>query len=141
MALFTHIYSRIFCYPTEDIRRVKDALLFIAFGEIIPDKINLHEIRVSSVSRTPVVIYELMLKEKHYINDFLEKIRRHISVSMLEKRIDNNCFLYLRFDKQKAYKKRICLSDAGDTIYCKGKIEAYPAKKPVAIEKLRDYFS
>ncbi len=141
MALFSHIYFRIFCYPTEEIHRVKDALLFVAFGETIPDEINLHEIQTSSVSKTPIFIYELMLKEKHHINDFLEKIHKHISVSKLEKRIDNKCFLYLRLDKQKAYKKRICFSDAGDTIYCKAKIQVYPTKKTVAIKKIRNYFS
>ena len=141
MALFTHIYFRIFCYPTEDAQRVTDALLFVAFGETIPNEINLHEMHASSESRTPVIVYELMLQDKDYIHNFEETIRKHLSVRNLEKRIDNKCFLYIRWDKQEAYKKSICVSDTGDTIYCKAKIQVYPAKKVMAVKKIREYFS
>jgi RNA binding exosome subunit len=141
MALFTHIYFRIFCYPTENIQRVKDALFFVAFEEIIPDEINLHEMQSSRESKTPVIVYELMLEDKQFINNFEEKIRKHMSVSYLEKRIDHKCFLYLRWNKQKAYIKKLCLSENGDTIYCKAKIEVYPAKKANAVKKLGKYFS
>ncbi len=141
MALFTHIYFRVFCYPTENIQRVKDALFFVAFGETIPEKTNLHEIQTSSESRTPVLVYELMLQDKHYLSKFVEKIHKHICVCNLEKRIDNKCFLYLRWNKQEAYKRKMCLSDTGDTIYCKAKIQVYPAKKAMAVKKIGDYFS
>jgi RNA binding exosome subunit len=64
-----------------------------------------------------------------------------VSLSYFEKRIDKKCFLYLRWNKQKAYKKKMCLSDAGDTIYCKAKIQVYPAKKAKAVKKVGEYFS
>ena len=141
MALFTHIYFRIFCYPTENIQAVKDALLFVAFEETIPNEIALHEMQSSRQPKTQVIVYELMLEAKQYIHNFEEKIRKNMSVSYLEKRIDYKCFLYLRWNKQKAYQKTLCLSDNGDTIYCKAKIEVYPAKKTKAIKKLGKYFS
>lgn len=140
MALFTHVYFRIFCYPTENIERIKDALLFVGFGETIPDEIDLHELNSSKESKTPVIVYELILEDKQHIYNFEKKICKHISISYLEERIDNKCFLYLRWDKQKAYKKNLCLSESGDTIYCKAKIQVYPAKKAIAVKKLGDYF-
>jgi RNA binding exosome subunit len=141
MDLFTHIYFRIFCYPTEDPQRVKETLLFAAFGETIPHEINYSETKTSSESKTPVIISEIVLKKNQYINEFFEKIQHHIDVDSLENRVDNKCFFYLRIDKQKAYKKIIQISDSGDSIYCKAKIRVYPAKRTEAVKKLRNYLA
>jgi len=48
-------------------------------------------------------------------------------------RIDESCRLYLRFDKQLAYRGELVLTDSGDAIHLKLKTAAFPAKREVAI--------
>jgi RNA binding exosome subunit len=46
----------------------------------------------------------------------------------IEKRVDDNCRFYLRFDKQAAYMGEVHLMESGDTIDVCAHIESYPAK-------------
>jgi len=49
-------------------------------------------------------------------------------------RIDDECCLHIRFDKQEAYKGIVKLAATPDTIAARIKLKAYPAKLEKAIE-------
>ena len=52
----------------------------------------------------------------------------------LSERVDENCYFYIRFDKQAAFQEQYELITHGDCIAIKSKIKAYPARKDIAIE-------
>ncbi len=94
----------------------------------------------------PVLILSNKIINKKEIKDFIEKLstlnnptRKRI-LYMLEDKIDEGGNLFLRFDKQRAYLGDLKVVDHGDSIHLKIKIEAYPAKKKVALKIARELF-
>ena len=55
-----------------------------------------------------------------------------------EPKVDENGNLFLRLSKEDAIDEKINIVDSGDSIHLKIKIAAYPAKKEVAINKLKE---
>jgi RNA-binding protein len=94
----------------------------------------------------PVLILSNKIINKKEIKDFIEKLstlnnptRKRI-LYRLEDKIDEGGNLFLRFDKQRAYLGDLKVVDHGDSIHLKIKIEAYPAKKKVALKIARELF-
>lgn len=55
-------------------------------------------------------------------------------------RIADDCRLYLRFDKQEMVSdRRLEFSDTGDVIHVRINIAAYPAKRKIALEKMKEF--
>ena len=53
--------------------------------------------------------------------------------------MDDNGNLFLRLSKDAAADDRIEILDSGDSIHLKIKIAAYPAKKEIAITKVKQF--
>ena len=58
--------------------------------------------------------------------------------SDLERKIDEKGNWFLRFDKNDALDEKWTILDSGDSIHLKIKIAAYPARKEIAVDKVRD---
>jgi RNA binding exosome subunit len=56
-------------------------------------------------------------------------------VAALDERVDENCSLFLRLDKQAAFRGEPRL---GDGITLRAKVEAYPAEHEAAVENARE---
>ena len=56
----------------------------------------------------------------------------------LERKMDEKGNLFLRLSKEAAIEDEIEILDSGDSIHLKVKIAAFPAKKSIAIEKVRE---
>lgn len=56
----------------------------------------------------------------------------------LERKVDDKGNLFLRLSKEDAVDEKITIVDSGDSIHLKVKIAAYPAKKEIAIKKVRE---
>ena len=56
----------------------------------------------------------------------------------LERKIDDKGNWFLRFDKKDALDEKWTILDSGDAIHLKVKIAAFPAKKEIAIDKVRE---
>ncbi|NIA02943.1 MAG: hypothetical protein GWP12_00170, partial [Nitrospirae bacterium] len=54
-------------------------------------------------------------------------------VTELPQRVDEECNLYLRFDKQEACKGNLKMAQISDAILLRIKLKAYPAKQEKAI--------
>ncbi|HMB45790.1 MAG TPA: RNA-binding domain-containing protein, partial [Candidatus Methanoperedens sp.] len=55
-------------------------------------------------------------------------------------RIDNECCLHIRFDKQAAFKGKVNLAKTTDTITAKIKLKVYPANYEKALEAANRLF-
>jgi len=77
---------------------------------------------------------------KEFLNNLLsmDKLSLGKLVNDLQKKIDKNGNLFLRFSKTSACEEKWEICDSGDSIHLKIKIMAYPARKDVAIKLLSE---
>lgn len=64
---------------------------------------------------------------------------RGILLSTLDHRLDDSCSLFLRVDKQAAYSGSVELTDSEDVIAIRVKVNAYPARREVAAQKVVEF--
>jgi RNA binding exosome subunit len=135
---FHYIDLRAFCYVTEDEERVEDALRTFLPEEFdiqraaseghYGDRILVLSARVENADEMRVVLDAV----GDLADDELRRLRTE-----LDERINENCSLFLTFDKQAAFKGSVAL---GDGITLRGKVEAYPAKQDAAVENAAEAF-
>ena len=116
--LTTHVHA------TEDLEKVRQALLFL-LPATLHDKLKLNIIEVKGYWNNPIAI----LQAKFTNTDDTMQIIKYLANSLndrektalkrgLERRIDKS-HLYLRFDKQAAFNKRLQIEDEDDIIRLK----------------------
>jgi len=135
--MFVSAKFRTYCHATEDEDRVRQALRFVSGVKDDDIKVSMNkgyhgnEIRVleATLRKGPKLTTFL---EKMVEADIFEKLKHEISV-----RLDDECVLYLRFDKQKAYMGNLLLQHGEDTIQVKAKVQAFPAKPEKAMEAIK----
>jgi RNA binding exosome subunit len=131
-----YVELRAFCYATEDEDRVRAAL-----DVFLPDEVDLQRAESEGHFGDPIVIFSTRLERADEIRDVLAALSELPDeeydrvLAELEERVDEDCNLYLTLDKQAASKGEVRL---GDGITLRGKVEAYPAKKPAAVENARE---
>lgn len=59
----------------------------------------------------------------------------------LEERIDEDCNLYMRLDKQRAVQGECAMSRGGDVISITGKVVSHPARKAKAVTAMETFLS
>lgn len=122
----THVHA------TEDLDKVTQALLFL-IPDNIHDKLKLKVDKVRGHWKNPISL----LKTKFTDTDDVMQIIKHITTGLddqdksvvregLERRIDKS-HLYLRFDKQSAFKGYFKLKDEDDVIRIKITFTIYPS--------------
>ena len=91
-----------------------------------------------------IVILSGKIDKKKETKEFLKNLLAMDKVSLdklannLDKKIDKNGNLFLRFSKSAACEEKWEICDNGDSIHLKIKIAAYPAKKDVAVNLLKE---
>lgn len=135
--VFYSLVFRAHCHATEEPIKVEEALKFVTRSE------KLIKRRVSGYFGNPIIVMETQLKRSGEIKDFFLRLKNSELIeklaSTLDKRIDDECNFYLRFDKQKAYEKFYELTTHGDAILLKAKLKAFPARKENAVLALRRF--
>jgi RNA binding exosome subunit len=129
-----YVDLRAFCYATEDERRVEAAL-----RTFLPEEFPIEREEGEGHHGDRIVVLSARAENADDVRavlDLLGEVDDLESVlSELEDRITDDCELFLQFDKGAAYRGEVRL---GDGITFRAKVEAYPAKKPAAVEKARD---
>jgi RNA binding exosome subunit len=135
-----HITFRAIAQATEDIDRVKAALSLFIFDN------GIETVTTEGHYGNPITILQAQLKGRDS-DRFIDIIKSRLSGAELEKlkkelgeRIDDGCYLHIRFDKQAAYQGTVQLAAMADTIAAEIKIKAYPAKREMAIEVAEKLF-
>ncbi len=135
-----HITLRAIAQATESEDRVKSALsLFLFDSEIATIKIEGHY-------GNPITILQAQMKGKNCAR-FIELLKSKLGEHDLKRlknesceRVDEDCVLHIRFDKQAAYKGIVQLAKTADTISAEIKIKAYPARREKAIAVVGEFF-
>ena len=90
------------------------------------------------------VIIESRLTKQREFTELFSKFPAEILdyiVDDIDNRVDEDCILYLRLDKQKAVQGVYEVAHHGDVIAITGKVQAHPAKPEVAKKVVRDFIA
>jgi RNA binding exosome subunit len=133
-----NIRFRLFIYENEN----QDQLI-LALHNILPTAEFEVEIAEGLLGE-PMQILTGRVDKKRDCKDFLNKLleldnNQLIKLSNdLDRKMDYNGNLFLRFDKYDAIDDVWNIIDKGDAIHLKVKIVAYPAKKEIAMKNFRE---
>lgn len=134
---FHYIDLRTFCYATEDEARVEAAL-----RTFLPEEYELDRAVSEGHHGDRIVVLSTRVDNADDIRYVLDRIDELADIDRvvdeLDDRVDEDCSLFLRFDKQAAYQGRI---ELGSGIAVRAKVEAYPAKRTTAVENARKALS
>jgi RNA binding exosome subunit len=126
---FHYIDLRAFCYATEDEARVEQAL-----RTFLPEEFDIDRVENEGFHGDRIVVLSARVENAdgvRHILDWLAELDLDDIRAELTERVDENCSLFLRLDKQAAYGGRV---ERGTGLELRAKVEAYPAKKEAAVE-------
>ena len=133
-----NIRFRVFVYENENLDELTQAIL-----NIFPDaEIEIEE--AEGLTENKILILTGVVDKKRHTKDFFNKLLNldqevlDKMVDDFDKKVDDNGNLFLRLLKEDAIDDKITIVDSGDAIHLKIKIAAYPARKEIAIKKLKE---
>ncbi|MFB6179604.1 MAG: RNA-binding protein [Halorientalis sp.] len=131
---FHYIDLRTFCYGTEDEKRVEAAL-----RTFLPEEFEIDRATSEGHHGDRIVVLSTRVERADEMRHVLDRLSDLDTAEQLaaelDERVDENCSLFLRLDKQAAFTEQVRL---GDGITCRAKVEAYPASKDAAVENARE---
>ncbi|PSQ57456.1 MAG: hypothetical protein BRD23_08460 [Halobacteriales archaeon SW_9_67_25] len=133
-----YVDLRAFCFVTEDDKRVEDAL-----RTFLPEDVPVDRATSEGHHGDRILVLSARVENADEVRTVLEQVGELPGKQLgrvrdeLDERVDENCSLFLTFEKQDAFDGEVRL---GDGITFRAKVEAYPANKDAAVENARDIF-
>ena len=133
---FSSIHVRALCHATEVRARVEQAVLNVV-GEA-----ELEASRTHGHHGNEIIVIEAHMKGSRQMDQLLGRLGaegiREVK-DTVDGRMDDSCNLFIRLDKQKAFSGELTLADNDDAVAVRAKVAAYPARKSVATQAVRDF--
>ena len=130
------MHVRALCHATEVLDRVKQSVTN-AIGDVA-----LETRRTAGHHGNEILVVEGhsndSMNVRHLFGELPPGDRVHL-LSTLDQRLDEACNLFLRIDKQAAYKGRVTLATSEDSVAVRLKVRAFPAKPDVAAEIVTEF--
>ncbi|WP_423996864.1 RNA-binding protein [Halorubrum trapanicum] len=134
---FHYVDLRAFSYATEDVKRVEQALY-----SLLPEDVELDRVENVGHHGDRIVVLSARVERADEMRHVLDRLSELEDLDRvldeLDERVDDNCALFLRLDKQAAFRDEVRL---GPGITVRTKVEAYPAKKEKAVANARETLS
>lgn len=131
-----NIKFRAFVYEDESVEEISQAIL-----NILPEA-EIEAEEAEGMLEDKIIILSGVVSKKRYTNTFFNTLLEFADLdklnSDLERKMDEKGNWFLRFDKSDALNEKWTILDSGDSVHMKIKIAAYPARKDIAVEKVRD---
>ncbi|WP_312908799.1 RNA-binding protein [Natronosalvus caseinilyticus] len=125
-----YVDLRTFCYATEDDKRVEAAL-----RRFLPEEFEIDRVESEGHYGDRILVLSARVENaddvRHVLSQLTDLEAFDRLLAELDDRVTDNCELFLRLDKQAAFGGDVRL---GEGITFRAKVEAYPAKKPQAVE-------
>ena len=136
---FLKVHLRAMAQATEIPERVGQAMEFVSGT----DEISYQETKGHFGNQ--IIIFEVELSRASEIKSFLLRLKEAGILERvepeLEQRLDEDCNLHLRLDKQKAFLEEVALASDKDVVAVTMKVAAYPARRENALLILTQWFS
>ena len=130
-----------FAHATEDEQRVLNVL-----RTLLPEGVGVRRLKLEGHHGNPIVNLEAKVRQRKLLRELWQRVSTKLRAGELKKlgkivpeRVNEDCFFYLRFDKQLAHAGELVLTDNGDAIHLKLKVAAYPARREVAVKLLEKF--
>jgi len=136
--VFSSLHARALCHATEDLDKVKTAIMN-AVGEA-----DLNITYGEGHHGNPIEILEAAIEVEDGIIGFFERFDRADIENLrrtLNARVDDGCNLFVKVDKQSAFKGLIKLGSGDDVISVRIKIRAFPARVALAQEVADEFLA
>ncbi|SFR46145.1 MULTISPECIES: RNA-binding protein [Halorubrum] len=134
---FHYVDLRAFSYATEDEKRVEQALY-----NLLPEDVELDRVENVGHHGDRIVVLSARVERADEMRHVLDRLSELNDLDRvldeLDERVNDNCALFLRLDKQAAFRGDVRL---GPGLTVRTKVEAYPAKKETAVENARETLS
>ena len=131
-----NIKFRAFVYEDESVEEISQAIL-----NILPEA-EIESEEAEGMLEDKIIILSGVVSKKRYTKTFFNTLLDSTDLeklnSDLERKMDEKGNWFLRFDKSDALDEKWTILDSGDSVHMKIKIAAYPARKDIAVEKVRD---
>jgi RNA binding exosome subunit len=134
------ITLRAIAAATESVDKVKAAMSLFLFDD------GIESVTTEGHYGNPITVLQARIKGRN-CEKFIKLIRSKLpedDLSRLKKelaeRIDEECCLHIRFDKQAAYKGIVQMAATSDTVAAKIKIKAFPARRENAAAVAETFF-
>ena len=134
-----NIKFRAFVYENESVDEISQAIL-----NILPEA-DIEAEEAEGLLEDKIIILSGMVSKKRYTKTFFNTLIEWTDLDKLnedlERKMDEKGNWFLRFDKEDALDEIWTVKDSGDAIHLKIKIAAFPAKKEIALDKVREAIS
>ena len=131
-----NIKFRAFVYENESVDDISQAIL-----NILPEA-EIEAEDAEGLLEDKIIILSGIVSKKRYTKTFFNTLLDWTDLdklnSDLERKMDEKGNWFLRFDKEDALDEKWTILDSGDSIHLKIKVAAFPAKKEIAVEKVRE---
>ncbi|RLM59286.1 hypothetical protein DVK02_00600 [Halobellus sp. Atlit-31R] len=131
---FHYVDLRTFCYETEDEKRVESAL-----RTFLPEDFEVTRTESTGHHGDRIVVFSARVENADGVRRVLGRLAElpefDTLLDELDERVTDNTELFLRLDKQAAFRGDV---RRGDGITLRAKVEAYPATKAAAVENARE---
>lgn len=131
-----NIKFRAFVYKNESVDEIFQAIL-----NLLPEA-EIEAEEAEGLLEDKILILTGVVSKKRYTKDFFNKLLQSTDLEKLnndlEQKMDEKGNWFLRFDKNDALDEKLTVLDKGDSIHLKVKIAAFPAKKQIAVDKVRE---
>ncbi|MBR2556848.1 MAG: RNA-binding protein [Methanobrevibacter sp.] len=130
-----NIKFRAFVYEDESVDEISQAIL-----NILPEA-EIEAEEAEGMLDDKIIILSGRVSKKRYTKTFFNTLIEWTDLDKLnadlERKMDEKGNWFLRFDKEDALDEIWTIKDSGDAIHLKIKIAAFPAKKEIALDKVR----
>ncbi len=133
---FIALHARTFCHATESLDKVRLALAS-AIGEA-----DVKVVRSEGHHGNPITVLEATVKDPEGIAAFFGRMTREDIETVerqLSDRVDDSCDLFVRLDKQAAYKGDIRLATNADVISVRLRVRAFPSRWEIACDVVKAF--
>ncbi|MFH1821408.1 MAG: RNA-binding domain-containing protein [Methanobacteriota archaeon] len=138
---FSSAVVSVHAHATEDEQRVLDPV-----KKLLPESVEVRRSSMKGHHGNPIVSFEARVNQRKALREFWQHLMSGMYEGAFAKlrmvvqdRVDDSCFFYIRFDKQAAYGGELVPTDVGDAIHMRFKIIAFPAEREVAIKKVLNF--
>jgi len=123
------VLLRAIVHATEDINKVIRAI-----KNIVGEEIDLSISRTKGYFGNEIILLYSEISKRKRVEEILRRIlkdeeNRNYIIATLDERIDERYHLYIRINKQEAYKGKIVVSEGDDVISLIFSFNIYPRKK------------
>ena len=146
MKLAHSIKLSVFCNENEDENKIVEGLKSLILFNLEEEKIKINQENATGFRENRIRIFEIVLEKERHTNNFLKNLleklgeeQRLLLLGQAETRLDDELDFFIRFDKQKLIEEnKIWITDEGNCYHLRISIAAFPAKKEVALENVKN---